>query len=75
MQEYGFSLTLIFPYKDRIYDSALIQEKDVCENRTLAYFMLYCRWYDVKLFSFIYFLNEKFSLLFKEAQQCGFVVS
>ena len=74
MREYGFSLTLIFQFKDRIYDSALIQEKGVSENRILAYFLLYCRWFDVKLFSFIYFLNEKLSLLFKEAQQRGFVV-
>ena len=26
MPEYGFSLTLVFPYKDRIYDSVLIPE-------------------------------------------------
>ena len=26
MREYGFSLTRIMPYKDRIYDSALIPE-------------------------------------------------
>ena len=58
MREYGFSLTLIFQYKDRIYDSALIQEKGVSENRTLAYFMLYCRWFDVKLFSFIYIIQR-----------------
>ena len=26
MREYGFSLTRIHPYKDKIYDSVLIQE-------------------------------------------------
>ena len=26
MQEYGFSLTRILPYKERIYDSAIIWE-------------------------------------------------
>ena len=26
MREYGFSLTRILPYKDKIYDSVLIRE-------------------------------------------------
>ena len=32
MTEYGFSLTLIFPFKDRIEDSVLIRKIQVTEN-------------------------------------------
>ena len=42
MQEYGFSLTRIFPYKDRIIDSILIRENAVRQKtRFLAYFAQY----------------------------------
>ena len=32
MPQYGFSLARIFPYKGRIFDSVLIQEKDWSEK-------------------------------------------
>ena len=37
--EYGFTLTLILPYKDRFGDSVLIRENTDSENRILAYCM------------------------------------
>ena len=40
MSEYGFSLILIFSYKDRIYDSLITRENEGSEKtRILGYFM------------------------------------
>ena len=46
MSEYGFSLTHIFPYKDRIFDSILIRKKYRSEKTLiLTYFT---RWIPLK---------------------------
>ena len=43
MREYGFSLTRILPYKDRIYESVLIRENTGQYSRIFYAVILYLR--------------------------------
>ena len=38
MREYGFSLTRVLPYKNRIYDSVFIRENPVSESHSRIFY-------------------------------------
>ena len=63
MQEYGFSLTRVFPYQNRTFDSAFQRENAGQIKPVLWHILRRDRFYILFLYSFYFHQFELFNLI------------